>query len=307
MWDVERKNYHQGTYMSASMLAGNSCERQTWFERQPNIELYEIPRRRYWPFRGTIVHHMIENINDVVLPFGWIQELRLTVPLVYPEHKAPVFGDDGQWTGGFSDEPLEITLGGTVDTYNPYRRELHDFKTLSDLRIPGLFTGQQGGVLHPHIKDEWVWQTNIYAWLLSKSPVPELIQRALEQAGCRRLRSPYFPSPRRIRMQVLSMMELPLTGTPYVTMGKDRKEGTLEDVPILPHWQIEAFVRERALRWYRWLVLGEQPPVVDEDRKWMCAAKNNPCPFNGELHAEGVCFPTTERLVTLARAQSSSG
>lgn len=307
MWEVERKNHHVGTYLSASMLTTEGCARQTWFERQPHIELYDIPRRRYWPFRGTIIHHMIEGVSAVVERYGWLQELRLTLPLRFPDLPAPIFGNDGTWTGEYDHtQSLEITLGGTTDSFNPYRRELHDYKTISDLKTETFLQANMGGTMHRHVKDAWVWQTNIYAWMLAQTVIPQDVRDRFAEYGLRALRMNTYPQIRTIRMQVLSMMELPLTGTKYVPMGRDQHMYELDDVPVLPHSQVEAYVREKALNWYRWLVLGEQPPVVEAARKWLCSNKNNQCPFNGEVHNEGVCFPAREReLVTLQRAQSS--
>lgn len=288
MWDTERRNHHTGTYISSSMLASEGCARQVWFERQPDVEVYETPRRRYWPFRGTIIHGLIEGAAPVVLPYGWLQELRLSVDLVYPDQPAPIFDANGVFTGAFdTTKPLTITVGGTTDAVNPYIRELHDHKSTGDLKLQRYLSGKQGGTFCRSVPDTFVWQTNIYGWLLSKTEISEDIRRQLREAGCRDIRQRTFPSPRRIRIQLLTMMEIPITGTAYTPLRTDISYD-MEEVPVLPHWKVEAFVREHAYNWYRWLVLGEKPPI--QPKKWQC----DNCPFNAHIHSEGLCYPETE-------------
>lgn len=82
-------NYHRDDYISASMLTGSGCERQTFFERYEPF--YEEPKRRYWAFRGTHAHSIIEGAQDMVERHGFAQEIRMATTLQYPEHAAPCF------------------------------------------------------------------------------------------------------------------------------------------------------------------------------------------------------------------------
>lgn len=292
MWQSEIGNHHKGNYLSASSLASDNCARQTWFERQPEYPYYEIPRRRFWPFRGTVIHGLVEGAGDLVAPFGWMQELRMAVPLVYPDYAAPVFDEEGRWTGDWdSTEPLTIVLGGTTDTYNPYSLTLHDFKTLSDDKLPAWFEEKHGGQYSSFIKDPWVLQTNIYAWLVSKTRITDEHREAFRRYGLPELEGEFFPRPTNLEMQLITMMEIPLTGREYVPRWRGAASVAITSVPLLAPEDIEAFIRDRALDWFRWLSLGEKPPVVPRSKKWMCVN----CPFNGELIPGGPCFPSEER------------
>jgi hypothetical protein len=279
MWSMEQSNVHQGDYLSASMLSGEGCPRQTWYERQPDTELYEVPRRRFWPTRGTVIHGLIEGVRDVVAPHGWLQELRMLVPLVYPEHPAPIFDHNGVFTGEYdTTRPLIINIRGTTDAYNPWRLWLHDFKTLADYRVEEFLEGKQAGDFHEHVKNSWVWQVNIYAWLIAHTVISDEWREYFRQHRLPDLPGQYFPAPNRLQMQLISMMEPVLTATGrlyQLKVGRTLQEYHVEDVPTLPLDDVESFIRPKALQWYRWLTLGEIPPVVDKKRQWMC--RN--CPF----------------------------
>ena len=291
MWQAEQWNIHKGAYLSASTLARDGCARQLWYERQPTTQLYENPRRRFWPFRGTLIHSLVEGAGSLVAPFGWMQELRMSVPLAYPEYPAPVFDEQGVWTGEWdSTRYLTIEVGGTTDAYNPFLLALHDFKTIGDGKISDFLQGKQGGTFSPFIKDEWVWQVNIYSWLIRKTRIEPHHREQFEAHRLPELPTTHFPRPTTLQMQLISMMEIPFTGRAYVPQ-RSYQEYVIDAVPVLSDQEIDTFVRDQALTWYRWLTLGEQPPVVAKKKAWMC--KN--CPFNGDLVPTGTCFPESER------------
>jgi hypothetical protein len=213
----------------------------------------------------------------------------MAVPLHYRDLPAPVFNDEGVWTGDFdSSNHLIINLGGTTDGYNVLTRELHDYKTLADSKVSRFLKGQDGGRWSPTIKDAWVWQVNIYRWLVMHTPTEQL-RPWFEANNIATPSTAFLPAPERLQMQLISMMEIPLTSTRYVPM-RTTEAYEVGEVPILPDEEVEAFIRERALEWFRWLVLKVRPPVVEEEDKWLC--KN--CQFNGEL-LQGPCFPDNER------------
>lgn len=293
MWNTEHANHHKGSYLSASSLASFGCARQTWYERMWNF--YETPRRRFWPFRGTIIHGLVENGGKEATQFGWMQELRMAVPLHFRDLPAPVFDENGVWTGDFdSSQHLTITLGGTTDGYNVLTRELHDYKTMGDFKVKNFLEGKDGGQWSRNVKDSWVWQTNIYAWLVSRTPV-ETVRERLEAAGLPVPQTELLAKPERLRMQLISMMEIPLTGTNYVPM-RSSEEYVVDDVPLLEDAVVEQFIRERALDWFRWLVLKVRPPVVDSKNKWLCKS----CSFNGENIYGERCLPDAERAAEKA-------
>ncbi len=280
MYDNERANHHIGTYISSSMLAGGGCARQTYYER--TRDYYETPERMLWPFRGTIIHGVIEASHTVSDKYGWIQEMRMAVPIHYPDEPAPILDTNGNFTGDFNDnESLVVTLGGTCDAYNPFlpKPELHDFKSMSDkLCTEFLENGKP--------KPDWIKQLNIYRWLIAHTLMPTDIAI-----------SKYYPAPEVLVIQAISMMSLPATGrTSFGRIqvpGKTDRKGTfkIEAIPTMPLDEIEAFIRTEVYRWYRWLVLGEQPPVIEAERKWICFN----CPFNGENDPNEPCWPTYER------------
>lgn len=88
MYKSDTENYHQGDYISASMIAGEGCARQIQWERfEP---FYDLPRKRYWPFRGTVIHRICEGAGDLLEQYGWLQEVRMQTSLSY-DLPTPVF------------------------------------------------------------------------------------------------------------------------------------------------------------------------------------------------------------------------
>lgn len=291
IYQAEQKNHHVGNYISASMLTGGGCARQVVLERLNDY--YLEPKKIFWPFRGTIAHRCVEDGAEALRQFGWLSEVRMAVPFEYSDLPTPVMDEQGQFTGEFDfDTPLTIVVGGTTDSYNFYSRELWDFKSCADTKAHMMIMGQKPGTFSPNLDDAWVWQVNIYRLLISKTRIPEDIAAEFN------LTDEYYPAPESLAIQAISMMEIPRSGMSYYyknyVKGKRGKQDTiqeLEPVPVFPLEEIEEFVRAQALQWYRGIVLGELPPVVDKDKEWLC--KN--CVFNGHVHSDGICFPETER------------
>lgn len=289
MWQSEHSNHHVGAYISASMLAGSSCARQTVLER--NHPFYEIPLRRFWPFRGTHAHSIVERAADVIAPLGWVQELRMAAEFVYDDYASPIFNrKTGLFTGRYNEhKPLIITVGGTCDCYNPWRKELWDMKSCKDVKAEYMITGKKPAwfkdnstTFSPHLEDSWVKQVNIYRLLLSKTKVPAKLKEQLQLTG------EYFPAPEYLGIQAISMAEIPRSGAPYAYRKAIHE---VDAVPVWPLEEIETFVRREALQWFKWLVLGEPTPVVPQDKAWLCGS----CAFNADRFPEGPCHPTQER------------
>jgi hypothetical protein len=288
MWRANHGNYHKGSYISSSMLAGSGCARQTWYERF--YDFYETPRRVYWPYRGTVAHALIEDTGDEAQKHGWMQEIRMSVPLVYEDLPEPVFDENGAWTGDFNhDKPLVITLRGTCDAYNVLDRRLDDYKTLADTKIPDFLAGKQGGEYSKTIKDSWVLQLNTYAWLIARTRVDEYLPW-FEEYGFTVPASGFFPKPETAHIQMITMMEPILTGSNYTPL-RSKQIFEVDAVPVLDDSIIEPFIREEALKWHRYLVLGQKPPVVSKEDSWLCKG----CSMNGELIFGERCFPNKER------------
>ena len=267
------------------MLSGSGCARQTVFERRHDF--YEHPTRRYWSYRGTHAHTIIERAGPLVEPYGWLQELSLKTTLTYPDEPRPIFDDQGAFTGRVDKKyPLVIEVGGTTDAYRPVVAPypLWDFKSMADAKALMFIRGEKGGTFTPHLDDRWVWQLNIYRWLVSRTKIPAALKKRFN------LRGTHFPAPEFLGIQGISMMHIPRSGQQH-RLKNEPKPYEIDDVPVLALEDIEEFVRGRALQWYRWLVLGDTPPVVPKDQDWLC--KN--CAFNGDLIDGEICHPSIER------------
>lgn len=292
MWKADTTNYHQGDYISASMLAGSGCSRQVMFERYEDF--YEQPTRRYWAFRGTHAHSIVEGAADIIDRYGWLQEIRMSTTLTY-ELAAPVFDAHGLWTGDFdSTKDLEIVVRGTTDAYNPIRRLLVDCKSMADKKVDMMIKGSTPGTYSKNLQDSWVAQLNIYRYLISRTPVPDSVRETFHNLGLPPLRGPHFPAPTRLYIQGIAMMSHPVSGSRLGVTA--RGQTTMYDIDDVPVWSLEeteAYIRPRALEWYKALNLKQMPPVVPKDKDWLCRS----CAFRGNH-----CHPDEERAGTAGGA-----
>jgi len=258
IYDADAGNYHKGTYISASMLTGGSCARQVWFER--TVDFFEEPKRRYWAFRGTHAHSIIERSAKPLKKLGWLQELRVKAELEY---------EDG----------LKVVVAGAIDAYNPSAPPfpLWDFKSMADSKAEKMITGAKWPSdpeprWSKNVDDKWVLQLNIYRWLVAMNgyPVPEFLG-----------------------IQGIAMLQVPRTGSEYMLKlpRRDAERYQIDDVPLLPLPEVETFVREEARKWHGWLVEGLKPPVVGKRLDWLCKS----CAFNGDIIPGERCRPSQER------------
>lgn len=300
MYKADTENYHNDTsYLSASMLAGSNCARQTLWERSEDF--WDLPRKRYWPFRGTHAHSICERAEGLIDRFGWLQELRTSVVFDFPDKPAPIFEtvvqDNGEivskFTGKFDHSKiLQITVKGTADAYNPLTRQLADMKSMADSKATMVINGTKGGTFSKNLEDSHVWQFNIYRLLLARTAIPQGIKDKFKEFGLPAIKGKTFPAPTELIMQGIGMMDIPRSGGTYYTAKYGKT--TLHDidpVPVLPLTEIEAYVREKALFWHRHLILGYPTKVLPKDKAWMC--KN--CAFNGDLIDGERCHPEAER------------
>jgi len=279
------RNPHKGAYLSASMIAGSNCMRKTHYERLDPAGHYELIRNVYWPFRGTIAHKVIEDRGDEAFHLTqFMQEITMRVPLVFPDRPAPIFTDDGLWTGEYDPtKPLIIELGGTCDAYSPWKLKLYDFKTMADAKARMVI--EQG-----KIEPNWIVQMNIYRYLIANTEISEKDREEFRKHGLPDLPGTHYPAPETLRIQGIGMMEIPLTGQGYV-MQRQWQQNDIPPIPVMTLEETEALIRDRAIAWFDALVLGIKPPVVEDDRSWMCKS----CSFNGEVIEGERCFPKKER------------
>jgi hypothetical protein len=285
MYKADVENYHQGDYISASMMAGSGCARQVMFERFKDF--HEVPTRRYWAFRGTHAHAIVEGAQDLIAQYGWLQEIRMATELTY-DLPQPVF-ENGVWTGDFdSTQDLIIKVRGTCDAYNPLRGpDLVDCKSMADKKVDMMIKGSTPGTYSKNLQDSWVAQLNIYRYLISKTPVPAEVHAAYASFGLPALTDPLFPAPERLFIQGIAMMSHPVSGSRLA--HKQYGKYTIYDIDHVPVWSlqdIEDFIRPQALMWYKALNMKQTPPVVPKDKDWLCRS----CAFEGKD-----CFPADER------------
>lgn len=294
MWKADTGNYHQGSYISASMMAGSGCSRQVMFERYHDF--YDQPTKRYWPFRGTHAHAIVEGAQDIIAKYGWLQEIRMATTLEY-DLPAPVF-EDGVWTGEYdATTNLVLVVRGTCDAYNALSRWLVDCKSMADKKVEMMIKGSSPGTYSKNLQDSWVAQLNIYRYLISKTRVPEWVRYQYTEHGLPPITSEYFPAPEKLSIQGIAMMSHPVSGSRVA--HKERGKTTLYDLDHVPVWslqEIEDFIRPRALEWYKALNLKIIPPVVPKDKAWLCKS----CAFEGKQ-----CFPEQERTAA-AEAEGSA-
>lgn len=292
MWKSDTENYHRGDYISASMLAGSGCSRQVLLERYEPF--YDLATKRYWPFRGTHAHAIVEGAADLLAPYGWLQEIRMSTTLTYAELPAPILSDTGDFTGAYDEsQPLQVVVRGTCDAYNPITRTLVDCKSMSDKKVEMMIKGSTPGTWSAHLQDSWIAQLNIYRYLIAQTPVPRQVKTSFKQHGLPALKGKTFPAPDQLYIQGIAMMHHPVSGS-RLAFKEPRKGINVYEIDHVPVWSmedIEAYIRPRALEWYRALVLREQPPVVPLEKAWLC--KN--CAFH-----QTACFPDQERAAMAA-------
>lgn len=271
MWKSDSENYHRGDYISASMLAGGGCARQTMLERYEPF--YDLPTKRYWPFRGTHAHRIVEEAADVIAPYGWLQEIRMQTTLTYPELNAPIFDSNGEFSGMYDEtSALQVVVRGTCDAYNPLRRELVDCKSMADTKVEMMIKGSSPGSWSKNLQDNWIAQLNIYRFLIARTPVPQEVRDQFAKYGLPPLKGKTFPAPTKLFIQGIAMMSHPVSGSSLAHKTKGRGV-TVYDIDHVPVWtmqEIEEYIRPLALQWYRSLSLKQLPPVVPESKKWMC-------------------------------------
>jgi hypothetical protein len=179
---------------------------------------------------------------------------------------APVFrGKPEHWI-----ESVEPSI--YVDAIGTAHYKLSDLKTMKEYALSYFVKGDPKNQLHPQIKDDYVKQARVYAYLASRARVPA----ALAARGIKRIKMV------RSDIQAFAMGEAPWTGAPTFRW-RDGK-GPLKDWPMHAidlgdeKW-IEAYIFREARPILDSLIYErERAPVRSEDQAWLCA---DYCSFGG--------------------------
>jgi len=179
-----------------------------------------------------------------------------------------------------------VMIGGTTDEWNPPRSMLDDFKSMADRKA-------ERYAIKGEVEDKHEVQLNIYGWLLANTRIDDPLRERLAAVGYDPGDVEFLPQPKHLSIQGISMMHLPYAGTTgqiKIPTGKgmrsDTHDYTIKPVRTWPLAEVEAYIRPKVYQWYRWLILGEPPPVVPASEHWLCRG----CAFYRDL-----CHPETER------------
>lgn len=267
---VNQKNYHKGRYVSATALSG--CKRKLNLER--TVDYAEYFEQLYAAFRGTITHTVVEEAASVDLgkgkslaDYGFISEWNMIVGFCLREGHggfplAPDTDTDDLASyanlscprcvaEGLSDNELTIILGGTLDNAEPLWEQfdpetgmlpckLHDIKTQKEYALKLFIKGDPKNTMHPQVKDDYIAQARIYAYLAERAiPPANLVVKGVKQV--KMVES---------HIQAFSMGEAPWTGGgPY--RWRDDYRHPVKDWPMVgidlgtTEWA-ENYIRENA-------------------------------------------------------------
>jgi CRISPR/Cas system-associated exonuclease Cas4 (RecB family) len=109
------------------------CPRKAYLSKK--LPYYENPRFIFARFRGSMVHTVLEETNQMYAPGTIISEKRY-------ERLVP---------------GTKVKLSGKIDKYLIRGKTLEDYKTLDDDRVKKLIES---------LPEDYIWQANIYKWIL---------------------------------------------------------------------------------------------------------------------------------------------
>jgi len=228
MVNEQETNHHSGSHISVTSL--QHCIRQVYLER---TEDYAIePKFGIWQsLRGTLIHAMFETPSE---PDRFLCE----VDYVY------------EFNG--------IKVHGRLDMYDKVDRILYDFKTQNDFGYLRTLKNQAA-------KEDHVWQTNFYRYLLEKGiHVPKKYEKPLGN----------FPVD---KIVIIYMSMQSVLGTDTEVYEYDNRTGkvnlyAMADVPLLSHAKIRSYVRPRAAILDRAFRTGTIPAPTQnpDDHRWLC-------------------------------------
>jgi len=197
--------------LSVTELLG--CTRKAYLKKKVNY--YDNPRFMYSLFRGTMCHSILEDTNRLYPPNKIISEKRY--------HRL-VPGTN-------------VNLSGKIDKYIIEDQCLDDYKTIADDKIEDLVK---------KLPEDYVKQTNIYAWILEGNGIPV----------------------KKIRIHFFSWKYCYTTGEKCLIGAgwyKPKWE-VIPSVPLLRLSQVEDLLIHRV----KDVMRSEIPPPIDADNRWMC-------------------------------------
>jgi hypothetical protein len=178
---------------------------------------------------------------------------------------APVFDPE---------EEIDPKKGASIfiDDEGTAHFRLSDIKTMKEYALSHFVKGDAKNTLHPQVKDDYVKQARVYAYLASRSQIPD----ALKKLGVKKLKMV------RSDIQAFAMGEAPWTGG-GTFRWKDHWRNPLKDWPMYPidlgtdEW-VENYIRTEARPILNSLILGEERGAVRrDDQAWLCTY----CAFQG--------------------------
>lgn len=297
---TQTSNYGVSSISVTSLL---SCIRKAYLEKL--IPFNQTPEKCWYSLRGNLFHKLLDPGSDMD---GWLSERRFYKLVDTPNIKCKFC----QGLGWAYNRGLEMTepcsccaVGGQIDGYDAYNKELLDKKSIGD---KGLIYLKEGA------KEPHKLQVNIYRWLMSKGITHKLKnteKKVIKRAGgtFKKIvgpRSWYEVSipVEKMRIQYFSMMDVVITGgvmtnkTAYLVNPPDKQPTeinreelgsylkdpvkgpkvtrweltySIPDVEIMEENLVTSYVMAKrhdlvdALQ--KWVI----PPMCDEEtKKWLC-------------------------------------
>lgn len=189
------------------------CARKAHLKKK--TEYYENPRFMYALFRGTMLHSILEDTNRLYAPDAIISEKRY-------HRRVP---------------GTNVDLSGKIDKYVIDEQCLDDYKTIADDKVEDLVK---------KLPEDYVKQTNIYAWILEGNGIPV----------------------KKIKIHFFSWKYCYTTGEKCLIGAgwfKPKWEN-IPSVPLLKMSQVEDFLVHRV----KDVTRTEMPPPIGHDDRWMC-------------------------------------
>jgi len=261
---------HVGTSISVTSLIG--CLRSTYLER---VTDYAAPPMSQWySLRGELIHKLVE----------------------HPDRDDPdtLRRSEMSCLSLFKTGTDEIPISGRIDSYKLKflkHGTLKDWKSIGD-------NGMQF-IVYEGAKEDHIWQTNIYAWLLRRNgfrvdhiEIAYLSLMAIVKTGQEILWHEYLAAAPSKTGKRKRMVSIPTLVKEYPS---GRKKWAcvyrVPEVPIYDTETIEDFMRPRILMLNNAFKHGTMPDMADEEtRAWKCNeychVKDQCDEFQGEINVE---------------------
>lgn len=316
IYGLNKRNYHVGRYVSATALSG--CKRKLTLERTVDFAEYysNLYAAFRGTITHTVVEEALATkfaSGQTLQDMGFIAEFNMVIGFCLRGHGGfeipPDTDVDDMATYAHlscptcdamqiaAKEQLWIILGGTLDGGAPIFKpdlgdgpgiyidvdgtahyRLSDIKTMKEYALINFVKGDPKNTLHPQIKDDYVKQARVYAYLASRAKLPE----HLTKLGIKRIKFV------RADIQGFAMGEAPWTGGGTYRM-RDNYRNPLKDWPMYEidlgeeSW-VEQYITVNAKPILDSLILrNSRGPVIDQEpggkhHHWLCGGY---CAFAG--------------------------